>query len=293
VTELWGLGDLALAMPFLQTAVRHTQVTLLAKPHAGPLLKRFAPEVELVEFEAPWTAFKGKYRLQHWPWKKMRRILHDLKARHFSAAVSARPDPREHFFLRLTRADQVVGFPRTGSGLLLNHSLPPPQSPHRADFWHALLDHWQWKFLPADNPPVQGRHVVIHTGAAQAVRRWPAERYAQVAAQLQKSGWTVTIIDESQGNLNTLIATLSTADRFIGNDSGPGHIAALLGVPTFTIFGPQLSEHFAPQHPRAAWINGANCPHKPCHDYCLFERPHCLLDLTFDDVWSRIATWII
>ena len=52
-------------------------------------------------------------------------------------------------------------------------------------------------------------------------------------------------------DLDALLTKLASADRFIGNDSGPGHLAALLGVPTFTIFGPQLPELFAPQHPQA------------------------------------------
>src|SRR5688572_5680786 len=68
VLELWGLGDLALAMPFLRAASSRARVSLLAKPHAAPLLARFAPAVELIPFVAPWTAFTGKYRLHRWPW---------------------------------------------------------------------------------------------------------------------------------------------------------------------------------------------------------------------------------
>ena len=43
VTELWGLGDLALAVPFLRAASRPRRVVLVAKPHAAPILARFAP----------------------------------------------------------------------------------------------------------------------------------------------------------------------------------------------------------------------------------------------------------
>ena len=89
-----------------------------------------------------------------------------------------------------------------------------------------------------------------------------------------------------------MIATLATADRFIGNDSGPGHVAALLGVPTFTVFGAQLAANFLPVHPQAGWIEGAACPHKPCHDYCRFSEPLCITRLGVDDVWARLAPWL-
>lgn len=292
MTELWGLGDLAVALPFLRTASEHLKVALLAKPHAAPLLRRFAPDVELISLEAPWTAFRGKYRLHRWPWTHLKATLSTLRQRQFTHVVSARRDPREHLFLRLSGARNLVGFPRFGSSILLGNSLPVPSDPHRATYWKSLAQHFDWDISDQVDNPTTGRHIVMHTGAAQPVRCWPRDRFEQIAAQLREHNWSVTLIDETHGDLEALIETLSTADRFIGNDSGPGHIAALLGVPTFTIFGPQLSENFAPQHPRAAWIDGASCPHKPCYDTCHFNRPHCLLDLTVDEVGSRIAAWL-
>lgn len=292
MTELWGLGDLALALPFLQSAVQHTQVTLLAKPHAAPLLQRFAPAVELVAFDAPWTAFTGKYRLHQWPWREMRRITNALKARQFSAAVSARPDPREHLFLSLAGAAHLVGFPRAGSGAFLTRSLDQPGSPHRAAYWQSLARHFGWSISATAPKAGLGRNLVIHTGAAQPTRRWPIERYEKIAGLLRAAGWNITTIDESQGSLDALIATLATADRFMGNDSGPGHIAALLGIPTFTIFGPQLPAAFAPPHPQAAWIDGAPCRYKPCRDYCRYDAPHCLLHVSVEEVWAHVDSWL-
>jgi ADP-heptose:LPS heptosyltransferase len=100
------------------------------------------------------------------------------------------------------------------------------------------------------------------------------------------------MIDDSFGDLPSLLDVLATADRFIGNDSGPGHLAAALGVPTFTIFGPQLPELFAPPHPQAAWIEGAPCPFKPCFDACRFAEPHCLMKIDANSVTSRVMAWL-
>src|SRR4029078_10615987 len=77
-----------------------------------------------------------------------------------------------------------------------------------------------------------------------------------------------------------------------GNDSGPGHLAAFNGVPTFTLFGPQLPELFGPLHPQSVWVEGAPCPYRPCSDYCRFSVPHCLWDLPGDSVWPQIQQFV-
>ena len=292
VVELWGLGDLALALPFLRTACDHTEVTLLAKPHAAPLLARFAPEVKHIPLVAPWTAFEGKYQLHRWPWPELFRVRSALRSAHFDLGISARRDPRDHALLRLAGARRRIGFPRAGSQLLLSNALAAPARPHRADHWRALATALGWD-LPLTTPPARnGRRLVIHTGAGRALREWPRDRFEEIAARLRGAGWDVTLLDDSLQDLGALLLALVGADRFIGNDSGPGHLAALLGVPTFTIFGPQLPELFAPQHPRAAWIEGAPCRFKPCFDSCHFATPHCIRDLTADAVWAKVQPWL-
>jgi hypothetical protein len=290
--ELWGLGDLALSLPFLRVAALHTRVTLLAAPLAAPLLARFAPTVELVPFTAPWTAFTGKYRLHRWPWRDLVRVRRELRAHHFDLAVSARPDPRDHALLALAGVRRRLGFSRAGSGLLLTETLSPPPHPHRAAHWSALAQALGFP-LPTPLPLARpGRRIVFHTGAARTVREWPRDRFDALATQLRESGWDVVVLDNSLRDLDRLLDELAAADRFIGNDSGPGHLAALLGVPTFTIFGPQLPELFAPQHPQAAWIEGAPCPHKPCFDACRFPAPYCIRDLSHDAVWRALKAWL-
>ena len=294
MTELWGLGDLALAVPFLRAAAGHARVTLFAKPYAAPLLRHFAPAVELVPFVAPWTAFRGKYRLQRWPWRQLTAVRRTLRAARFDLGVSARPDPRDHVLLALAGCRARLGFPRAWSRLLLTRPLAPPARPHRSEHWRALARELDWSLapeIPRLTPP-RGQRMVIHTGAGQSVRQWPVERFQEVARRLEAAGWSVTILDDSLSDVNRLLDTLADADRFIGNDSGPGHLAALLGVPTFTIFGPQLPELFAPRHPRAAWVEGTPCPYKPCFDSCRFPAPHCIQSLATDEVWRRVSAWL-
>lgn len=292
VVELWGLGDVALAVPFLRTAARHAQVTLLAKSHAGALLRRFCPEVEVIPLTAPWTAHRGKYRLAQWPWRELSSLVDTLRARRFAVAVSVRADPRDHLLMALTGAGLRAGFPRMGSSLLLTDRLARPADPHRTAAWSALARHLGFGTPPPVAAKPATRDIVIHTGAAQPTREWPRERFEEIATRLRATGRTVTVLDASSGGLDELVATLGATGRFIGNDSGPGHVAALLGVPTFTIMGPYPGNQFHPQHPHAAWVEGAPCVFKPCHDFCRFPQPNCILGVSVNEVWTRLQPWL-
>lgn len=311
VTEFWGIGDLTIGSAFLQTASRHFHVTLLAKPHAVELAKELWPQITVLPVIAPWTQFTGKYQLRRWPWRTLQTTLRQIRREKPHIAVSARRDPRDHLVLRLSSAPRRIGFPRAGSQLFLTEPLPKihPDA-NRSAQWEALGHALGLSIRqPSHSPLSQStqRLAVIHSGAAQPVRVWPIPRFAQLAARLQQIGWLTQILcDPNQrqewkslghsalcpANLTELIRHLKNATAFIGNDSGPGHLAAALGTPTFTIFGPQRPQWFLPNHPQASYIEGKPCPHKPCFDYCRFPQPHCLLNNSTNEVSQKIQPWL-
>jgi len=313
IIELWGLGDLAIATPFLRRACEQFDVTLLAKPFALDLRSRFWPEVKVIPFNAPWTAFNRKYHLLSWPWGKMFLVWRKLLHERFDVALSARWDPRDHFLLRLSGATSRLGFPRTGSQIFLTNPLASPDhAAHRYENWRVIaqslgleLEQREKLHFPSRR---ENRVVLIHTGAAQAVRVWPLERYHQLAQKLRQRGATVKILcnPEQKGwwadagepdvtapeSVSDLLQCMDAARVFIGNDSGPGHLAAFCGIPTFTFFGPQVVEWFVPLHPDAEAVEGKACPYKPCSDYCRFSVPHCLWNITEAEVWPRLEKFV-
>jgi ADP-heptose:LPS heptosyltransferase len=266
-------------------------VTLVAKPHAAPIIARFAPDAELVPLVAPWTAFHGKYRLWRWPWAALAGTVRELRGRHFDIAVSARPDPRDHVLMALAGASRRYGYPRAGSRLFLSHPIQRPSNPHRAEYWASLASALGFTIDPRAPARGTGRRIVIHTGAGQPAKLWPRERFQSLAGLLEGAGWQTELIDDSLVGIELLMEKLGTADRYIGNDSGPGHLAALLGVPTFTI-GPQMPDVFSPRHPGASWIDGAPCQFKPCKDYCRFSEPLCLTALDLATVHKSVVSWL-
>ena len=51
------------------------------------------------------------------------------------------------------------------------------------------------------------------------------DRYSEWLLARRADGWDVVLLDDSLDDLDRLLDTLTSADRFIGNDSGPGHLA--------------------------------------------------------------------
>jgi heptosyltransferase I len=99
---------------------------------------------------------------------------------------------------------------------------------------------------------------ILNPGAGWGAKRWPAERYGQVAKELAKDGlWSLVnygpgeeelalaVEATSEGaarriscSISELIALTRRARLLIGGDTGPMHLAAALKIPVVAIFGP-------------------------------------------------------
>ncbi len=104
-------------------------------------------------------------------------------------------------------------------------------------------------------------YVVIIPSAARKEKIWPIERFAQLADKIAERYGSSIVVVGSQGEreyIDTLVTTAKTAivnlagqttireltallkkaSLVVSNDTGPGHIAAAVGVPLVMIFGP-------------------------------------------------------
>jgi ADP-heptose:LPS heptosyltransferase len=215
--------------------------------------------------------------------------------------------------LKLTGARARFGFPRVGSGVFLTHPLVHPgHLDHEYEHWRIIAKALHLDLEPRgslDFPPrPDSRVILVHTGAAQLVRVWPLENYRSIINKLRARGHAVRLLCNSDQlawwknageadafapqSIRELLDLLDASGLFIGNDSGPGHLAAFRGLPTFTFFGPQVSEWFVPLHPQAEVMDGKACPYKPCSDYCRYPVPHCLYNITEAEAWPRIERFV-
>jgi ADP-heptose:LPS heptosyltransferase len=113
------------------------------------------------------------------------------------------------------------------------------------------------KFAP------DGRYAVIHPLAATPEKTWPAACFNQLARRLNvepvfiggpgEDLWAFESLRTVSGApLPELARLLRDAELFIGNDSGPAHMAAAFGVPEVVLFGPSDAEIWCPWKTTAA-----------------------------------------
>jgi ADP-heptose:LPS heptosyltransferase len=101
---------------------------------------------------------------------------------------------------------------------------------------------------------------VIHAVAATAEKTWPSANFIGVATHLHESGIEPIFIGAATDDLSPFIgwktmqgaslseikSLLARASLFVGNDSGPAHMAAAFGVPSVVLFGPSNPEIWGP-----------------------------------------------
>jgi ADP-heptose:LPS heptosyltransferase len=99
--------------------------------------------------------------------------------------------------------------------------------------------------------PTSTSVAVIHPFAATPAKTWPAEGFRAVAGHLEHSGMEVVVIGGADDDFTPFAAwrtmrgailgqvkdLLAGAALFVGNDSGPAHMAAAFGLPVLAIFG--------------------------------------------------------
>lgn len=162
-------------------------------------------------------------------------------------------------------------------------------------------------------------YVVLSPTATLPFRRWPLANYCALATHLRlpqgarilvAGGKTDELLCKELAdaleekavsiagmtNPVELVGVLAGAMLFVGNDSGPGHIAGGLGIPTVVISPFPLSctdEHpnsparWRPCGPRVIVVQPAY-PISPCSPTCSSEEPHCISQVTPEQVMTAI-----
>lgn len=155
------------------------------------------------------------------------------------------------------------------------------------------------------------RFVAVHPGARWWFKSWPAHRFAALIDYIQgKLGLKVALLggDQEQDiakavlehmetgcrslvgrlTLLELAALLRRAALFIGNDSGPMHIAAAMGTPVIGLFGPSDPRMWGPAgQNHVIFYKGIDC--RPCFPGgCRRGEQNCMRLITLDEVMSAV-----
>ncbi|MFQ5952353.1 MAG: glycosyltransferase family 9 protein [Candidatus Omnitrophota bacterium] len=156
---------------------------------------------------------------------------------------------------------------------------------------------------------------VLHPGTKWPPKRWPEENFAGLVKMLfdrkniipvlvgspgdinmlkriqEKSGVKESVLAPNLG-LGALASVIDKASVFIGNDSGPSHIAAAMNTPLVVLFGPTDPEASAPISENMKVLHDKiSC--WPCtlyyrRDRCEKESNICLQNIKPKDVLKSV-----
>jgi heptosyltransferase-3 len=155
-------------------------------------------------------------------------------------------------------------------------------------------------------------YAVLHPIANFYTKEWPPDRYAALAGWLEAEHGLRPVLTGGVGEghkleavaqasreplarldsltIPELTALVEGAALFVGNDSGPAHIAAALQRPLVVLFGSSNSVAWRPwRAPHEIVQNDYAC--NPCRgDRCYaFEQPECILSITVERVRAAVA----
>jgi heptosyltransferase-3 len=173
------------------------------------------------------------------------------------------------------------------------------------------------------------RSIFLGLGASRSTKRWPADLVArfsellrdrlsfgsvfvvgpedaeqefagQVLNHLRVKGFKPQATNKAEGGIlfesgltiRQLAALLGEVRAYVGNDSGPKHLAVAVGTPTVTIFGPEDPGEWHPydrlKHP-LFFIEGLNCRKEDGGRWCslsecIVEKHRCMKNVDPIDV---------
>lgn len=312
-----GIGDAVLLAPVIRSLKQFypaIQITVLAE-------KRNAGVFSLVSGVAMLFNYDRPAELIH-VLRRSYDVVIDTEQWHRLSSVVA----------RLVSAPVKIGFSTNERLRMFTHSLPYSHDDYEvASFTHLLkpvgidtetvVYGVPFLFVPNDAiskaatllEMLHGQpFVAIFPGASITERQWGADRFRRVAELLTTSGINLVVVggkeDRQAGgeiaggglalnlagltSLSETAAVIRKSALLLSGDSGVLHIAAGLGVPTVSLFGPGRAKKWAPRGEHHIVIN-KELPCSPCTTFgntppCS-NNVRCMRDITVDEVVNAVT----
>jgi ADP-heptose:LPS heptosyltransferase len=317
IVRLRSIGDVVLTLPALQALHDwrpDLRIHMLVEPLSAPLVENHPAISEIIVLRKFWRAVR------------------QLRHSRFAIAFNMHGGPTSAFLTRLSGAPVRVCWAQRQYSWCYNvhvpvhfpvygriemhtaeHRLqqflytglresPLPQAKvyvdaNAADFVRRKLAQ---KGIGAGQP-----YALVRPGASQATKRWPVERFAEIAKWLRDSHGIATVVNLGPGDesieaevnrafagvvvndldLRGLVALLAGSCLFIGNDTGPTHIAAALQKKCVVIFGASDSKVWSPWKTESRLIENpfpcSQCPRGGCQSLAASE---CIASISVEQV---------
>jgi len=248
-----------------------------------------------------------------------------LFRKRFHAIVNLHGGPTSLVYSCLAWGKRIGGEHYRGVRLY-NGRFPAPDS--AAHTVQSTMDTFRWLGLRREKAPalryepheveaariqerLKGRpYAVIHPAAIMTTKRWEAKHFGEVARGIAARGLTIVVTagpgeeslavqvaQELDGTIILLGVTIPElaelirgARLYLGNDSGPMHLAAAVGTPVIAVWGSSDSRRWRPWAVDHRVVqNPFEC--NPCPGYrCLVApSPLCIESVTVEQVNAAVG----
>ena len=279
------IGDAVLSTTVIQPLRRHfpdAHITFLVGPRAFTLLAT-DPNID--------ATLVYDNRGEHAGWRGRLRLIKTLRADKFDLVVNL----RDSLTARCIRAEHWGMVRGNGNRHAVIRYLEVLQrrGVDTTDAHpHLQLTETEYaaahKFLTEAGFTSERMLIGIHPGGNWEYKLWDARNYAQVASTLAKKRnaaillfagpnerelqaqvaemMDVPSIPVKTDDLRHLAALISTCDVYIGNDTGPMHIAAAVATPVVALFGSTNHHRSGPYGEKHTVVqSGIDLGCNPCH----------------------------
>lgn len=159
---------------------------------------------------------------------------------------------------------------------------------------------------------------VAPSGGNSPLKQWPVQHFIELGRRMQRPSPSRALVVGGQGEealggeierglgpstinlvgkttLRQMAAVLKRCQVVVGNDAGPMHVAAAMGIPVVALFGASCPHRFGPWgvgH-RVLWTALPCSPcfqpqHESCCSQCIFDKPYCILGITVEAVQRAV-----
>lgn len=320
VIRLRQLGDTLLVTPLVRQLKRvypDAEVDVLCQPQNSVIFQH-SPHVatrHMLPRKCPTSQLLG--------------VVHAVRRRRYDLVIDCHGLPKTAALARASGGKQRVGYeggflrgPACYTCAVAPEALPDEYfgrrnlrlwGDHRADFDDLDLD---FPIGEADQEAAEafaheffrGPAVAMHVVAQEDAKRWPPEKFAEVADRLALEGFTPwlvygpgqerlaqEVVDRMASpavagypmlSFAELMGVMRRCALFVGNDGGPHHVAAAAGLPMVSLFRISPVPWTRPARPHQRFLAPEEV-RTPC-DACGRFLPHAFKEIPVESVWEEI-----
>jgi len=318
IIALHRLGDSVFTIPALRQIKNEYQekIIILCFKETKPIYNLVFNESELLVVERKHFKLNGRYAT-----KKIRGLLSELNPK---VIFDLNGDMASASLLYLLRVKEIYGLCRPQFRAIYKKCTGVRKVPHIMDIY---LDAIRTKIQFENRNDIyefptkinkQGK-ILIHPSAGWSAKEWGLNKFIELGEKLSKS-FSIGMIFQNgfltsdikyeikktnislleTENVEELVDITTDSFLFIGNDSGPLYIAGLLGIPTFTIYGPTNPLFHLPFGENHDYIqSNLKCVPRSNEKLCFTNGGRmgcpsfeCMNQLSVDTVHLRISKFI-